>query len=410
MDPHLFSQRIQSNNLFRVAAHSVTLDIPTMYFVSVVTNLAMTLAVVIVALRQSIPGLSQLAWGLVANSGYYLVAGARDRIPELLAVGFGNMLGSLTLTLVLLAVLSSRRARMAPVLYLLPVVLMLIVSLAWFDDRETRLILASFILSYQIALILWGLLRVGHIIVGRGRMIIALTCLVGMSMMIYRALALWFGWHDVTPFQSRDSLNTLFYMINYLGMFFLAFGFVLSTVEQSAEQNRRISLEDPLTGLANRRALFENMERLFNRAESSGQPLSLMVIDVDHFKQVNDRFGHQVGDAVLQHVATTIKHRLRSNDIVGRIGGEEFLAVLPESPPDGAKRVAEELRHSVASKPVVADNQEVGVTISIGLYSSARLLSSQTPDSVIATADEALYRAKTNGRNRVEIVEVPAPA
>ncbi|MES9992781.1 MAG: GGDEF domain-containing protein [Candidatus Thiodiazotropha sp.] len=388
----------------------MTLDIPTMYFVSVVTNLAMTLAVMIVALRQSIPGLSQLAWGLVANSGYYLIAGARGKIPDLLAVGFGNMLGSLTLSLVLLAVLSSRRTRMPPVLYVLPVVLMLIVSLVWLDDRESRLILASFILSYQVGLILWALLRPGHTIVGRGRMIVALTCVVGMSTMIYRGSAFWFGWHEVAAFQSRDTLNTLFYLINYLGMVFIAFGFVLSTVEQSAEQSRRISLEDPLTGLANRRALFEAMERLFNRAEACAQPLSLMIIDIDHFKQVNDRFGHQAGDAVLQHVATTIKQRLRINDIVGRIGGEEFLAVLPESPPEGAMRVAEELRQSVAAKPVVADNQEIGVTISIGLYSSVRLLSSQTPDNVIATADKALYRAKTNGRNRVEVAEISTAA
>ncbi|MEW8028181.1 MAG: GGDEF domain-containing protein [Candidatus Thiodiazotropha sp.] len=384
----------------------MTLDIPTMYFVSVVTNIAMTLAVMIVALRQSIPGLSQLAWGLVANSGYYLVLGARGKVPDLLAIGTGNMLGSLTLTLVLLAVLSSRRARIAPVLYITPVVLMLLVSLVLHDDRESRLIIASFILSYQISLILWALIRVDNIFFGRGRMIMALTCLVGMSAMVYRALALWFGWHEVTPFQSRDSLNTLFYMINYLGMFFLAFGFVLSTVEQSAEQNRRISLEDHLTGLANRRALFEVLNKLFAIAESAGRPLSLMIIDIDHFKQVNDRFGHQAGDAVLQHVATTIKNRLRSNDIVGRIGGEEFLAVLPDSPPEGAIQVAEELRQAVAAKPVITVGQEIAVTISIGLYSSDCLPSTQTPDTVIATADKALYLAKTNGRNRVELAEI----
>lgn len=241
-------------------------------------------------------------------------------------------------------------------------------------------------------------------------MIMAITLVVGMTAMGYRALALWLGWHSVSPFQSRDSLNTLFYMINYLGMFFLAFGFVLKTVEQSAEQNRRIALEDPLTGLANRRALFESMDRLCLNAEASGQSLSLMIIDVDHFKQVNDRYGHQAGDVVLQHVAETIKHRLRANDIVGRIGGEEFLAVLPDTPTNGAMRVAEELRKTMAAAPVVVDGNEIGVTISIGLYSSGRLMSAQTPDSMIATADEALYRAKTNGRNRVETADVSAPA
>jgi len=384
----------------------MTLDIPSMYFVGVVTNLAMTMAVMIVALRQSIPGLTQLAWGLVANSGYYLVLGARGKIPDLLAVGVGNMLGALTLSLVLLAVLSSRRVRVSPALYVTPVVLMLIVSLVFLHDRESRLIIASFILSYQIAMILWSLLQADNIIDGRGRMIMALTCVVGMSTMAYRGLSLWLGWHEVTPFQSRDTLTTLFYMINYLGMFFLAFGFVLSTVEQSAELNRRMALEDPLTGLSNRRALFEAMDGLFSRTVAAGQPLSLMIIDVDLFKQVNDRFGHQAGDAVLQQVATTIKQRLRCRDILGRFGGEEFLAVLPDTPSEGAKRVAEELCKSLASKPVVVDGQEIRVTISVGLTSEWRLASTQTPDAMIAAADQALYRAKENGRNRVEITEV----
>ncbi|MEW8273488.1 MAG: GGDEF domain-containing protein [Candidatus Thiodiazotropha taylori] len=384
----------------------MTLDIPSIYFVSIVTNLSMTLAVMIVALRQSIPGLKLLAWGLVTNSGYYLVLGAKGVLPDLLAIGVGNMLGALTLTLVLKAVLSSRRAQMEPALYITPVVLILVVSLILIDDRHSRLIIASFIISYQIALILWALVRPGKPFVGRGRMIMSLACVVGMLTMAYRGVSFLLGWHEVTPFQSRDVLTTLFYMINYLGMFFLAFGFVLSTVEQGAEQNRRMALIDPLTGLFNRRALFESMDKLFTKAEAERQPLSLMIMDVDLFKQVNDRYGHQVGDLVLKRVANTIKGRLRKEDIVGRIGGEEFLAVLPDTPPEGAIRLAEELRETMASESIVFKEETIQVTISVGLYSSVSLASSQTPDSVIASADKALYRAKTNGRNRVEVHKV----
>ena len=388
----------------------MTLDIPTLYFISVVTNVAMTMTVMIVALRQSIPGLKQLAWALVANTGYYLVAGAREIIPEILAIGFGNMLGSLALTLILLAILSYRRDRMASVLYVTPVVLMLIASMLLADDRESRLIIASFILSYQTAMILWALLRRGYKVVGRGRMIMAATVLVVVVTFTYRGLSMWVGWHEVAPFQSRDVLTTIFYLINYLGMIFIAFGFVLSTVEQSAEQNRRFAQEDPLTGLSNRRALFDAVDKLCARAEAAELPLSLMVIDVDHFKQVNDSHGHLVGDAVLQHVATTIKDRLRSNDIVGRIGGEEFLAVLPDTPPEGAKQVAEELRQTLASNNMVKEGVEIGVTISVGLYSAGRLHSSLTVDSMIAMADEALYRAKAKGRDRVEVAVAAEPS
>lgn len=388
----------------------MTLDIATMYFVAVVTNVAMTLAVVTVALRQSIPGLTQLAAALVANSGYYLVLGARGRIPDLLAVGVGNMLGSLTLALVLLAVLKSRGARMAPALYLLPVALVFLVSVVYVDDRGARLIIASFVLSYQIVLILWALLWAGTPIVGRGRMIMATTCVIGMSAMMFRALALWLGWHEVTPFQSADSLNTLFYMINYLGMFFLAFGFVLTTVEQSAEENRLIARSDVLTGLANRRALFETMDGLFANGSATGKPLGLMLIDVDFFKQVNDRYGHQTGDAVLQKVAATIRDGLRDGDIVGRFGGEEFLVLLPDTSPKDAYEKAETLRQSVAAAGVTVDGHSIRVTVSIGLFATAGLEATQTADSMIATADAALYQAKDNGRDRVERAVAPMDA
>jgi diguanylate cyclase (GGDEF)-like protein len=236
-------------------------------------------------------------------------------------------------------------------------------------------------------------------------MIMIVTLILGMSTMAYRALALALGWVEVSPFQTRDSLNTVFYMINYLGMFFLSFGFVLSTVEQSAEKNRRFAQEDPLTGLSNRRALFDAMDNLFASAKSAGTPTTIMIIDIDHFKQVNDRYGHQAGDAVLLRVAETIEQRLRDRDIVGRIGGEEFLAVLPDTPINGAKRVAEELRETLASSPIIHEQQEIPVTISIGLHHSAQMHQPLDTDSMIASADEALYLAKARGRNRVEVAE-----
>lgn len=383
----------------------MTLDIPTMYFVSVVTNVAMTLAVMTVALRQSIPGLKQLAWGLVANSGFYLVLGAHGKIPDALSIGVGNMLGALTMTLILMAVLCYRRTRMAPALYIAPVVLMLAESLILLHNRQWRLVIGSLIMCYQIVLILWALRQTGSVNIGRGRTIMVVALIVGLCTMGYRALALALGWDRVAPFQSRDVINTLFYMINYLGMFFLSFGFVLSTVEQAAEQNRRFALEDPLTGLANRRAAFEAIDRLIAKAVAAARPLSLMIMDVDHFKMVNDRYGHQAGDVVLQYVATNIKQRLRNQDVVSRFGGEEFLVVLPDTAPEGAARVAETLRQMLASHPVTVNGEEIGVTISIGLFSTERLTPTLTPDIMIGIADKALYQAKAGGRNRIQIEE-----
>jgi diguanylate cyclase (GGDEF)-like protein len=380
----------------------MTVDIPTMYFVSVATNVAMTAAVMYVALSQSIPGLRELAWGLLANSGYYLVLGMHGSVPDVLSIGVGNMLGALTLTLCLLAVTRHRNASMPPALYVAPVLLMFMESLILLNERETRLIIASVILFLQLGGILWALIRPGQVIVGRGRSIMLAALVIAMATMAYRALALKVGWHQVSPFQSRDTLNTLFYMTNYLGMFFLAFGFVLSTVEQSAEKNRRFAFEDPLTGLPNRRAVLEALNQQSAQAVRAELPFSLLIMDLDYFKRVNDHYGHQAGDAVLHHVAAIIKKRLRAQDIAGRLGGEEFLVMLPNTPPEGALHIAEALRLALAAEPTFFHGQEIGITISIGLFGTDRLLSDQTPDKMIRTADAALYRAKHRGRDRVE--------
>lgn len=381
----------------------MTLDIPTMYFVSVVTNVAMTAAVMYVALRQSIPGLKELAWGLLANSGFYVVLGMRGKIPDSMSIGVGNTLGAVTLALCLLAVVRHRDARIAAAIYVAPVALILTESLTLLHERESRLIIASLILCFQLAAILWALVRPGQVIVGRGRSIMGVALVIAIIMMGYRALSLEVGWHEISPFQSRDTLNTIFYMTNYLGMFFLSFGFVLSSVEQAAEQNRRFAFEDTLTGLPNRRAVFEALNQESAQAIRAGLPFSLLVMDVDYFKKVNDRHGHQAGDAVLQHVAKVIKGRLRAQDIAGRFGGEEFVVMLPNTPPAGALQIAEDLRLALGTQPARVDGREIGVTISIGLFGVERLSAPQTPDAMISTADEALYRAKRNGRNRVEI-------
>jgi diguanylate cyclase (GGDEF)-like protein len=188
-------------------------------------------------------------------------------------------------------------------------------------------------------------------------------------------------------------------------MFFLAFGFVLSSVEQASEQNRRFALEDALTELPNRRAIFDALHRQAAQAVRAGQPFSLLIMDIDHFKNVNDQYGHQAGDVVLQHVAEVIRGRLRAQDIAGRLGGEEFVAVLPNTGPEGALRIAEELRLTLAGSPAIVDGREILVTTSIGVFGARRLVAADTPDAMMSTADQALYRAKRSGRNRVEAGE-----
>ncbi|WP_080394539.1 sensor domain-containing diguanylate cyclase [Pseudomonas syringae] len=153
---------------------------------------------------------------------------------------------------------------------------------------------------------------------------------------------------------------------------------------------------DPLTGLDNRRAAEHTLERLINAARISNRPFSLIICDIDHFKRVNDRYGHPAGDSVLKSVAAILKHQVRLFDVAARWGGEEFLVLVADSSLNQAAELADRLRKGVAS----LDLTETGsITMSLGV---AELGSGETAASLIQRADKALYQAKRLGRNRVE--------
>lgn len=173
------------------------------------------------------------------------------------------------------------------------------------------------------------------------------------------------------------------------------------------ETMRRTSLVDPLTGVNNRRFLEQRIQEELDRCQRSRKPLSCLFLDIDFFKHINDNFGHQAGDHVLAEVAASIKGQLRSNDVLSRYGGEEFVALLSESSEITASDIAERIRRSVENLPIHWNGQLVPVTISIGTATfdpnrSLQDSASRTAKELIQAADSALYAAKRDGRNRVE--------
>ena len=160
---------------------------------------------------------------------------------------------------------------------------------------------------------------------------------------------------------------------------------------------------DELTQLPRRRRVFELGRRILQRAERHRQPFSVLYIDADHFKSVNDRFGHEAGDHALRLVSRAIRDGLRPNDVCGRFGGEEFVALLPNADRNDAARVAERLRKRVEE----LRQFEVALTISVGV---AQHVQGEQIDRVIRRADAALLDAKGSGRNRVVIAPCPTQA
>jgi len=165
----------------------------------------------------------------------------------------------------------------------------------------------------------------------------------------------------------------------------------------------RMATTDPLTGVANRRRFIATCQLEIDRAKRYGCNVALMVLDLDHFKHINDLHGHAVGDATLTSVSETSVSSIRTVDLFGRLGGEEFGVLLPETDIETAAIVAERLRQSIAARPIqVAPETTVYVTTSIGM--TIVKPEDATPAPVLARADSALYRAKSQGRNRIDII------
>jgi two-component system cell cycle response regulator len=171
------------------------------------------------------------------------------------------------------------------------------------------------------------------------------------------------------------------------------------------EDARLLATTDVLTGLLNRRAILDAMQRECARADRHAFPIALLLLDVDHFKQINDLHGHAAGDAVLQSVARVLAAAARRSDFVARWGGEEFVVALPQTGDAGARIAAERLRRAIAESRVeVGAREPVRVTVSIGLASATAPWSI---DALVSAADEAMYAAKARGRNRVEVFARP---
>ena len=189
-------------------------------------------------------------------------------------------------------------------------------------------------------------------------------------------------------------------------LFTIAIAFILLAMakERTELRHKAAALIDPLTGIANRRAFLENAAAITKRHGSRAQPAAVLLADLDHFKLINDRFGHAVGDDVLQVFADTASAALGPSDLIGRLGGEEFAIVLCDAGTDRGLAVAERIRESFAAVAAEVDGRSVTGTVSIGMAVSDDGLIDVA--ALLAQADEALYYAKERGRNRVEVASL----
>jgi diguanylate cyclase (GGDEF)-like protein len=180
----------------------------------------------------------------------------------------------------------------------------------------------------------------------------------------------------------------------------LSFLLLSAAKDEIGLRHRDAALVDPLTGLLNRRGFEAEADRMLLRAARDGSSTALLMLDLDHFKAINDSWGHPIGDLVLQSVAKAVATELRGGDVIGRLGGEEFVIALAGNRTDQAAVLAERVRRAISALAVRQGETIVHLTISIGV---AAQRGATSLDKLMTLADEALYRAKAAGRNRVEL-------
>lgn len=273
-------------------------------------------------------------------------------------------------------------------------------------------------MSFCAGVVLLGAPIFGFILLDRVAVWLAsfsgLTALVGLS------YATAYGYLPYAPVRvpPSDQASTLFWMnstLFFAAPFLVFFTFMadqmLAWWREREARIHQLSRTDALTGLHNRRSILDLLDQEIARAQRQRQALSVVILDLDHFKKVNDTWGHPTGDRVLQTAATVLSGSVRNGDHVGRYGGEEFMLILPGANEGEARVVLERCRLALVAADIVSDSQErFTISASFGLVCQGQSQQAQ-PQHLIQCADKALYQAKARGRNRIEsqtLVALPA--
>lgn len=194
------------------------------------------------------------------------------------------------------------------------------------------------------------------------------------------------------------AINQVLFAVGYVFSITDGFGFLLLVKEDADRSLLRMATEDGLTGLPNRAAFMHRADECRRLCQRTGQPVAVVMMDVDHFKRINDTFGHAAGDLALVAIGRGLREHLRDVDICGRLGGEEFAMLLPGTSAEAAVHVAERLRHAVADAGFSFEGRTIGLTASFGVADPGP---AGTLEQALSLADTALYTAKSEGRNRV---------
>jgi diguanylate cyclase (GGDEF)-like protein len=387
------------------------LHIPTLMLALLLGFLLLTLSLGVsqqgVRARPEIRRWTLGCWALLA--GFALLA-ARVALPMAVSVVLGNALICLGLSFYAQALHRLLCDSHGPkaLLQVQPAIwLALVLMLDWPLYQRTALLslVCSGLLLPSVAVILRHGWRAE-----RSLRVVAVTMALAVTALLVRAVHALMQPDDYGALMQASLGQGLTFLVAFVCLLGAGFGFVLAVFERVASQMEDMATRDGLTGCWNRSTTDALLAHELQRAHRADTPVAFVLLDLDHFKQVNDRHGHRTGDAVLRAFADAVRRRLRASDVFGRTGGEEFGLVLPDTDVAGARWLVEAVRREVEAL-ALADERgaPVTVTVSAGI-AVADARSRLSGDRLYGQADQSLYEAKRAGRNRVEVYGITAGA
>ena len=351
-------------------------------------------------------GLGKWTISLWVQAFAWLLFAGRGFIPDLLSIAAANGLLAFAWSLQFAAIIEFRRRLVPHWLLWAPAAGIFVFFFAFMGNLHVLLAASCVLYGAANVLIAATVLRGRPRHIFRARWLLASCYLIAAVTLIARGIG---SWAEHEAFAAAVAPSTYEGFL-YLGIYALivagSLAFLLMHKERADEESSRLATTDPLTGVFNRRTFIELAEQELARSHRAGTPLSLMMFDLDHFKQVNDTYGHLTGDEVLVSFTRLIKDCVRRGDLIVRYGGEEFCVLLPGTPLSAATALAERIRATTASSALTA--KPFKVTVSIGLTAYTGDATTALGD-LLARSDEALYRAKNEGRDRVVALPLTEP-
>ena len=377
-------------------------DVPTLLLMITVSSLVVAGALLVLGEGNRRDGLQYWAWALLVSGAGYALFLLRGRIPDMFSVVLANTLLSATFSVLLVAVRCFHGLPLRWGRALAPALAIAVLMFFFQGHFAVRVAITGFVLAAQGGWMLWTLHQQRQSTASRGALLLTMGLGLEIAVLLLRGSSAVLFSLDIATILQGNTVQTLTFMVAFIALLVTSMGFLFMGKERADAVNRRLAAEDELTGAANRRAIIAALERGMAHAVRTREPMALMMVDVDHFKQVNDRWGHPAGDAVLRSVAAVLRQRVRAHDRVGRYGGEEFLVVLPSTDPEGAYQLAQQLCAAVQATPCTWGDETICVTVSIGVF-GGHLQPQDHWGQLLHAADKALYRAKETGRHRAEL-------